>query len=108
MFSTCFETHACECWPTVPTNHLSLRAEILSAPAHLSHMQGCWGPNGNLKKSFESDLFIYTKLWYRRNVLHVLPDNVLGTEIVPIKLAVQILVLFVVGGFIFCTKLEKT
>jgi len=64
-----------ECRPTVRTNRLSLHAEVLSPPAHLAHILGHWGPDGNFGKSSENDFFIYTILWYWRNVLYVLPDN---------------------------------
>jgi len=40
--------------------------------------------------------FLYKILWYLRTVLYVLPDDIVRTKSVPVKLVVQIWLLFVV------------
>jgi len=92
MFCTCSDTHA----SLVPAHRAhqstqSPRRNTQSPGSPRSHARPLWARWRFWKIFWEWFVYIYWK-----NVLYFLPDNFLGTDIVPAKLAVQILILFVV------------
>jgi len=84
-----------QCWPTARSHRLSLRAEIHSPPFKLAYKR--WGPaavEGILDKSFEN---IYRqRIVVLKNCTVCFSHKFFRTEVVPVILAVQIFVPFVV------------
>ena len=100
-----------ECWLTARTNRLSPPRRYTQSPSPLrSHARGSIRNLGNF---FENELFqgVYDIFCGSGTVIYVLPNKFFRTEIVSMRLAVQVFVLFVViagkrevGGSYFVPK----